>query len=147
MYYLIVPEPVTLLDIVTGEKMVEEINLANGNRIQTDKPRKPLTLFQLVCDIAFSDAVMFGAGWKAALALQAIHGKLKNAKPGEVVVLEDDHLERLRKSLLDERDNRTVVYDPRILMQAQPLLKSLKEAMTEEEFKTWREKHPAPAEE
>lgn len=147
MHYVIVPEPVILVDIVTGEPMMEEIILANGGRIPTDNLRKPMTLFKLICDMAFTDAVIFGAGWKAAVALQAIHARFKDAKSGQVVKLEDDHLDRLRKSLLDDRDNRQVVYDPRILMQVQPLLKAIKEAMSEDEYTKWKEKNPPISEE
>lgn len=121
MYYIKVPEPVVMVDLESGQVITG---------------KNSLSLFRLVCDIAFSDGANFGDGWKAALAIQSIHAKLKDAKVGEIVALENDHYDRLRKSLLmEDPGRRNLVYDPKVLVQAMPILQAVKDAMTEVQYK------------
>lgn len=139
MHHVIVPKPITLQNIKT-------------RAVQTDEKGDPVTrsLFDIICDVAFNDKIQFGAGWKASVALNAIHEKFSSAKFGDIVSLEDDHYERLNTSLLmltAETDKDTGFrYDPKLLFQVLPLLRSIKEAMTDEEYKEYlKKKDESPA--
>jgi hypothetical protein len=126
MRYAKIPEPIQLVDLVSGnpEQILDPSNPRQENGTPNFIDRLPMTFAEFVMGTSLADP-KFGRGYKQLISATKIHDAVRQANG--VINLEDADWELLR----DVVENPSSPYHPTRAMQLVPFMRAIVEASGE----------------
>ena len=119
MRFVTVPEPVVLVDLVSGKRI--QRRLENGEIVDED----PITMARCVLTMLLVDE-KFGKGFDSSISAHNIKAAFDKAQPGDVVELESKDWDLLK----DVMKHPTNGFPSMLSIQYVPFFRAIDEAVT-----------------